>query len=228
MYSPRRHIALALILAGVGLGACVGRGRASMSGSGVGTAGGGGAGAGGTGGSWGIEAESPLLAGARAPPDQRRVRGLGVRAPRRRRRGFGGRLSPRRHPEARLHRQRRADRLLGAGESARQQRPGHGRGGAPERAVRFPRALRRSRHDGETCARNFIQSFAARAYRRPLTAEDIDPLMALYRAGRRRGTGTYDDGIDFVTRAILQAPELHLPDRAGRQHRREPGGHRPR
>jgi len=28
--------------------------------------------------------------------------------------------------------------------------------------------------DGETCARSFIQSFAAKAYRRPLTAEDVD------------------------------------------------------
>ena len=70
-----------------------------------------------------------------------------------------------------------------------------------------PRALQRSRRDGETCARDFIRSFAARAYRRPLTAEDIDPLMALYRAGAQGDAGTtYDDGIDFVTRAILQAP----------------------
>ena len=36
--------------------------------------------------------------------------------------------------------------------------------------------------DGETCARTFIQSFAAKAYRRPVTADDVDPLLALYRA----------------------------------------------
>ena len=60
--------------------------------------------------------------------------------------------------------------------------------------------------DGETCARSFIQSFAAKAYRRPLTAEDVDPLLALYRAAAGDDGGTYDDGIDFVTRAILQAP----------------------
>ena len=41
--------------------------------------------------------------------------------------------------------------------------------------------------DGETCARAFIQSFGARAYRRPLTAEDIDPLLALYRAAAAEG-----------------------------------------
>ena len=62
-------------------------------------------------------------------------------------------------------------------------------------------------NDGETCARAFVQSFAARAYRRPLTSDDVDPLMALYRAGAGEG-GTYDDGIDFVTRAILQAPSF--------------------
>src|SRR5262249_35792545 len=66
--------------------------------------------------------------------------------------------------------------------------------------------------DGETCARSFIQSFGARAYRRPLTAEDVDPLLALYRASAGEGE-TYADGIDFVTPAILQAPGLlYLPE----------------
>jgi len=59
--------------------------------------------------------------------------------------------------------------------------------------------------DGESCARTFIQSFGARAFRRPLTAEDIHPLLALYRAAAGGG-GSHDDGIDFVTRAVLQAP----------------------
>jgi hypothetical protein len=57
---------------------------------------------------------------------------------------------------------------------------------------------------GETCARTFIGSFAQKAYRRPLTAEDTDPLVALYRAGVEGGT--YADGIDLVTRAVLQSP----------------------
>ena len=60
---------------------------------------------------------------------------------------------------------------------------------------------------GETCARTFIQSFAAKAYRRPVTADDVDSLLDLYRAVAAEG-GTYADGIDFVTRAILQAPSF--------------------
>ena len=61
--------------------------------------------------------------------------------------------------------------------------------------------------EGETCARAFIQSFGAQAYRRPLTAEDVEPLLGLYRAVAGEG-GTYDDGIDFITRTILQAPSF--------------------
>jgi hypothetical protein len=60
---------------------------------------------------------------------------------------------------------------------------------------------------GETCARAFIQSFAAKAYRRPVTAADVDPLLDLYRAVAAEG-GTYAEGLDFVTRAILQAPSF--------------------
>ena len=60
---------------------------------------------------------------------------------------------------------------------------------------------------GETCARAFIQSFAAKAYRRPVTAADVDPLLELYRAVAAEG-GTYLEGLDFVTRAILQAPSF--------------------
>lgn len=60
---------------------------------------------------------------------------------------------------------------------------------------------------GKTCARTFIQSFAAKAYRRPVTADDVDPLLDLYRAVIAEG-GTYADGLDFVVRAILQAPSF--------------------
>jgi len=60
---------------------------------------------------------------------------------------------------------------------------------------------------GETCARAFIQRFAAKAYRRPVTAADVDPLIELYRAVAAEG-GNYLDGLDLVVRAILQAPSF--------------------
>ena len=143
MSSPRRRIALALILAGVGLGGCVGKRNGSARAAVRRRAAAARARAGGGGG--GMASDNPLL-----PARVRRLTNaeyaasvfalLGVDAEA----SVGG-LSARRHPEARLHRQRRADRLLGAGRPARQHRPGRGRGGAPERAVRPPRALRRPR-----------------------------------------------------------------------------------
>ena len=45
----------------------------------------------------------------------------------------------------------------------------------------------------------------------------------LYRAGAAEG-GTYDDGHRLRHPGDPAGAELHLPDRAGRQHRRQPGG----
>jgi hypothetical protein len=56
---------------------------------------------------------------------------------------------------------------------------------------------------GETCATTFISSFGAKAYRRSLTAEESASLLTLYRAGATGGT--YNEGIDLVTRGILQS-----------------------
>jgi len=62
-------------------------------------------------------------------------------------------------------------------------------------------------NDGEACASAFIRSFGAKAYRRPVTVEDVDPLLDLYRAVVAEG-GSYGEGIEFVTRAIVQAPDF--------------------
>lgn len=56
----------------------------------------------------------------------------------------------------------------------------------------------------EACAEGFIESFATRAYRRPLTDEDREALLTLYRAGAEGGT--YEDGIELLIRGILQSP----------------------
>ena len=56
----------------------------------------------------------------------------------------------------------------------------------------------------EPCARQFVQRFGRRAYRRPLAASETDRLMALYQAGR--AGGSFAEGIEVVLRAVLQAP----------------------
>jgi hypothetical protein len=59
------------------------------------------------------------------------------------------------------------------------------------------------------CARQFIDSFTARAYRRPLEAGERDPLVALY-DGVRTGADPLDFnlGIAAVIAAVLQSPQF--------------------
>jgi hypothetical protein len=57
---------------------------------------------------------------------------------------------------------------------------------------------------GETCAKTFIQSFGAKAFRRAVTASEVTDLVTLYHAGAD-SPGTYNEGIDLVTRGILQS-----------------------
>jgi hypothetical protein len=58
--------------------------------------------------------------------------------------------------------------------------------------------------DPAGCAASFIQSFGAKAYRRPLTDEDAAGLMGLYELGASEGD--YASGIHQVVRGILQSP----------------------
>ena len=57
---------------------------------------------------------------------------------------------------------------------------------------------------GEACARTFLGTFAARAYRRPAVQREIDALLAVYRAGAEGAA--YADGIEAVIHAVLVAP----------------------
>ncbi len=57
------------------------------------------------------------------------------------------------------------------------------------------------------CAEQVVASLARRAYRRPVTATDIDPLLAAYRAGRDAGGG-FDDGIRWAIEALLVSPKF--------------------
>ena len=58
----------------------------------------------------------------------------------------------------------------------------------------------------EPCAREIIAALARRAYRRPVTAEDVDPLLGLYREGRR--DRDFEAGIERALEGLLSMPKF--------------------
>jgi len=56
------------------------------------------------------------------------------------------------------------------------------------------------------CARRVLTNLATRAYRRPVTAADMEPILALYDAGRKKGN--FDEGIEQGLRLILASPKF--------------------
>ncbi|HLG56775.1 MAG TPA: DUF1592 domain-containing protein [Vicinamibacterales bacterium] len=56
------------------------------------------------------------------------------------------------------------------------------------------------------CARKILSSLARRAYRRPVTGGDMESILALYDAGRKKGT--FDTGIEQGLRLILASPKF--------------------
>jgi hypothetical protein len=68
----------------------------------------------------------------------------------------------------------------------------------------------------ETCARNFVTKFAARAYARPLATGEIDALITVYRSldAAAVPAPTFVDRISLVMQAILQSPDfLYQPEK---------------
>src|SRR5450432_4417774 len=55
----------------------------------------------------------------------------------------------------------------------------------------------------ETCAKAFIQSFATKAYRRPLSADESQNLLDLFHVGA--DGATYADGVELVATGVLQS-----------------------
>ena len=58
----------------------------------------------------------------------------------------------------------------------------------------------------EPCARKILSTLAARAYRRPVTDEDVNTLLGFYRAGRAEKD--FDTGIESGLERILAAPSF--------------------
>jgi len=56
------------------------------------------------------------------------------------------------------------------------------------------------------CARQILTTLAHRAYRRPVTAKDLDLLVSFYQDGRKRGS--FDTGIETALRLILADPKF--------------------
>ena len=56
------------------------------------------------------------------------------------------------------------------------------------------------------CAREILSTLAHRAYRRPVTAEDIDRLMPFFENGRENGG--FETGIQLALRRILASPSF--------------------
>jgi hypothetical protein len=75
----------------------------------------------------------------------------------------------------------------------------------------------------DDCARAFIESFGRRAYRRPLTTDEIDRFFAVFQSasGLYETGSEFDQGIALVVEGFLQSPsflyrvELSAPDGGG-------------
>ena len=63
------------------------------------------------------------------------------------------------------------------------------------------------------CATRIVENLARRAFRRPVTAEDVNPLMAFYKAGS--ATGGFEGGVRDAVSAILASPHFLYRAEAG-------------
>ena len=62
--------------------------------------------------------------------------------------------------------------------------------------------------DQAACARRILSGLARRAYRRPVTATDLETLLAFFDEGRREGG--FEAGIEMALRWVLASPEFVL------------------
>jgi len=70
-----------------------------------------------------------------------------------------------------------------------------------------------SSRDEAACASKIVENLARRAFRRPVTADDVNPLMAFYKAGY--AAGGFDGGVRDALSAILASPHFLYRAEAG-------------
>jgi mono/diheme cytochrome c family protein len=80
-----------------------------------------------------------------------------------------------------------------------------GMSGSPSRAKIFICQAAAPR-DEAPCAQKIVENLARLAFRRPVTAEDVDPLMAFYKSGY--AAGGFDAGVRDALSAILASPHF--------------------
>jgi uncharacterized protein DUF1592/uncharacterized protein DUF1588/uncharacterized protein DUF1587/uncharacterized protein DUF1585/uncharacterized protein DUF1595/cytochrome c len=61
--------------------------------------------------------------------------------------------------------------------------------------------------EADACARTIFSTLARRAYRRPVTSNDLSVLISFYKSGRT-DAGTFDDGVEAALVRILTDPEF--------------------
>jgi hypothetical protein len=75
-------------------------------------------------------------------------------------------------------------------------------------AERKPDRAQPQINSGEpACARQIAQNLARRAFRRPVTTQEMNRLMPFYEAERRNGA-TFDQGIEQLVAAVLVSPQF--------------------
>ncbi len=80
----------------------------------------------------------------------------------------------------------------------------------PSRALIFvcdPKKTGPNKTSDALCAKQITENLARRAFRRPVTADDVSHLMPFYEAGREGG-GSFDQGIEQIVAAVLASPEF--------------------
>ena len=63
-----------------------------------------------------------------------------------------------------------------------------------------------TRADEAPCARSILSAVARRAYRRPVTETDLQPLLTFYEDGRT--DGDFEAGIELALQAVLSSPDF--------------------
>ena len=87
------------------------------------------------------------------------------------------------------------------------------------------KSVRRRPREELACANQIVESLARRAFRRPVTAEDVNPLMAFYKAGS--ATGGFDGGVRDALSAVLASPHFLYRAEAADADRRRAHAERP-